>query len=214
MATLMRFPGIERTSLEFRAELLRVADRLSLDANKIAAVISLESGFDPANWNDFCEAEARAGKRKLESCAIGLIQFMPDTARRLGTTSLALSRMGDAEQLEFVEAFFRPFAGRLRTPGDYYMAVFNPAHVGKPTTFVLYEQGSKGYEQNHGLDRDKDGRITVGDVTQSIESRYAAGASREPLEVDETIPLGGAAPVVSDGSSCPSSSGSSSSGEG
>ena len=176
MASLLRFPGIERTSLPFRAELVRIGDRLSLDPDGMSAVMSQESGYDPAIVNKV-------------SGATGLIQFMPSTAELLGTTTAALRRMGDAQQLTYVEKFFRPFAGRLETPGDFYMATFQPAHVGKDPGFVLFSEGEIGYTQNAGLDRDRDGRITVGDVTATIEARYMAARARPPLEVDETIPL-------------------------
>lgn len=195
MAQLFRFPGIERTSLPFRAELVRLAARLRLDPNGLAAVMSRESGFDPGNWNDLCERRAARGLGSLDSCAVGLIQFMPDTARRLGTTVRELSKMADWEQLAFVEKFYRPHAGRLHSPGDFAMATFNPAHIGKPAEFVLYLDGDKGYEQNRGLDLDKDGAIRVGDVTAGIEATYAAAALRVPLEVDETIPLPLAVPA-------------------
>jgi hypothetical protein len=190
--------------LPFRAELVRLAARLNLDPDGLSAVMSLESGYDPAAVNLDCLNRL---KRPSSQCATGLIQFMPDTARRLGTTVDALRRMGDAEQLEYVEKFFRPFAGRLQTPGDFYIATFMPAHVGKDPGFVLFEEGESGYAQNSGLDRDRDGRITIGDVTAAIEARYAQGRARPPLEVDETIPLAGAgpteAPAASDSSSLP-----------
>jgi hypothetical protein len=57
------------------------------------------------------------------------------------------------------------------------MAVFMPKYVGYPNETVLGQNGAPGfsgkvYAQNKGLDRNKDGAITVADVKQSV-SRFA-----------------------------------------
>jgi hypothetical protein len=67
--------------------------------------------------------------------------------------------------------------------GDLYMATFMPKFVGYPDEFVLGQLGGGKvpgtnlssdlvYKQNKGLDRDRDGKITVADVKQSV-SRFA-----------------------------------------
>lgn len=149
----------QATEPEFRRGLEAIAARLGLDVTPIAGVMYLESGLNPSATNP-------------TSKATGLIQFMPRTAELLGTTVDALRGMTRVQQLPYVEAYFRPNAGRIRrnVPGDYYMAVFNPSHIGKAPDFVLYVKGTKGYEQNAGLDRDKSGAIEVRDVTRSIEN--------------------------------------------
>jgi hypothetical protein len=164
-----------------------MADRLLLDPDGISAVMSLESGYNPQAVNQLCMKE----KGNADQCATGLIQFMPETARHLGTSVHDLRGMSAVEQLVFVERFYRPFAGKLKTPGDYYMATFMPAHVGKPASTVLFVKGSAGYRQNAGLDRDQNGQITVGDVTRVIDQRFAEAKTKPTIEVDVTIPLGG-----------------------
>ena len=213
MFSLLQFDNFEKTSDTFRRELVRMGGRLRLDPNGISGVISLESGYDPSNWNNQCEQEIASGKKAgpVEAkCAVGLIQFMPDTARNLGTTSLELSKMSAVEQLAYVEKFFRPYAGRLDTPSDFYMAVFNPANIGKSSSFILYRRGSEGYRQNQGFDKNGQGVITVGDVTRSIEAAFARALKRPTVEVDETI----AVPLVARAGALesPSSSGASPSG--
>jgi hypothetical protein len=63
------------------------------------------------------------------------------------------------------------------TLGDLYMAVFMPKYVGYDDATILGQHGAPGfsgkvYNQNRGLDRNKDGKITVADVKQSVE-RFA-----------------------------------------
>lgn len=186
------------TELEFRRGLHAMAARLGLDPRPIAGVMYLESGLSAQAVNPY-------------SKATGLIQFMPSTARHLGTTVEALRLMTRAQQLPYVEQYFRNVlnAGkRFKTTGDYYMAVFNPGHVGKSPDFVLYSQGEKGYEQNKGLDKDKNGHIEVRDVTRSIDGLLAANPAlpslppAEPLPVAD-LPLGNNPVPVASGSGKP-----------
>lgn len=182
---VLGFPGIERVSSSFVDELEAMASRLMLDPNGIAAVISQESRFNPQAVNP-------------HSGATGLIQFMPSTAKKLGTTVEALRQMTDLEQLMFVERFFKPFAGKLHSRGDYYMAVFMPAFLGKPRDTVLemrldgrmvpFVKGEKPYDQNAGLDVNGDGKITVGDVHDSIDKVWRKAGAPLPQN-----PLGGGA---------------------
>ena len=122
-------PGLSaRESAEpgFVLALSGVGERLGLDPNYLAAVMSLESGFKPDAVNP-------------KGGATGLIQFMPATATLLGTTASALRQMTAIQQLPFVEAFYRKAGQSIRknTPGDYYMATFMPAFVGAPPDTVL-----------------------------------------------------------------------------
>lgn len=178
--SLLDLPGLRaRESAEpgFAAALAAVADRLGLSADYIGAVMSLESGYDPH-------------ARNPHGGAIGLIQFMPATAQLLGTTAEALAGMTAIEQLPFVEAFYRKAGRAIRpgVPGDYYMATFLPAFVGKDPSFELARPGNPIYDQNAGLDTNKDGVLTVGDVTQRIDARVAAARARPRFEVDEAAP--------------------------
>jgi hypothetical protein len=102
---------------------------------------------------------------------------MPATARRLGTTTEAVARMRPEEQLDYVERYLRPYAGRMRTQQDAYLVVLYPAAIGKPASQVLFTQGPRAYEQNKGLDRHQTGRITVGDTLAAVERHQQAPGS-------------------------------------
>ncbi len=167
---LLDLPGLRtRESAEpgFAAALSAVADSLGLDPSYIGAVMSNESGFHPDAVNK-------------DTNATGLIQFMPDTAKLLGTTVQALRSMTAVEQLDYVRAFYAKTGRAIHrdVPGDYYMATFLPAFVGKPPGFVLARKGQPIYDQNKGLDADGDGTLTVGDVTKKIENTVAAARTR------------------------------------
>jgi len=187
LCTLLAVSGIEKTSAEFRAELCRVAARLGTDPNYLAAVMSVESGFN-------------ASIRNPLSGATGLIQFIPATAKRLGTSTAELAKMTAVEQLVYVEKYFQPFAGRLNTVDDVYLVVFCPAGVGKGPDFVLAREDDSSpgpcgkqslvYAQNSGLDTNKDGVITNDDAGSVVRAVLTKAQSKPPIlvDVDMTAP--------------------------
>lgn len=150
---------------DFNKKLDKVADALGVSSKDLIAIFKQESGGDPKAVN------------KL-SGATGLIQFMPNTARSLGTTTDELRDMSGVEQLDYVYKYFKMVGVKPGMGlGDLYMAVFMPKYVGAPDNTPLGVNGESGfigkvYAQNKGLDRDRDGVITVADVKNSV-ARYA-----------------------------------------
>jgi murein DD-endopeptidase MepM/ murein hydrolase activator NlpD len=156
--------GIENTTAEFRQKVVQIANELQIDPSYLMAAMSFETGgtFSPSIRN-------AAG-----SGATGLIQFMPSTARGLGTSTDALARMTAIQQLDYVRKYFWPQRGRLKSLEDVYMAILYPAAIGKGANHVLFRRGSVTYQQNRGLDWNGKGHITVGDATKLVSSRFKA----------------------------------------
>jgi hypothetical protein len=109
------------------------------------------------------------------SGATGLIQFMPSIATMLGTTTAALARMTAERQLDYVARYFEPYKGRLRTIEDVYMAILWPAAIGKPLDHVLFAAPRRTYQQNRGLDRDRDGAVTKREAAAAVTAKLAKG---------------------------------------
>jgi hypothetical protein len=103
----------------FAGELAQAAAAIGIDASWLANVMNFESGGNPQARNKY-------------SSATGLIQFMPSTAARLGTTTDALYAMTGAQQMPYVVKYFAPYKGKLHSQEDVYMAVFYPAYIGMP----------------------------------------------------------------------------------
>lgn len=115
--------------------LVELGRQIDADPAWLANVIQWESRWNPAAYN-------------RGSGASGLLQFMPATAKRLGTTTAEIRGMTAAEQMRFIAAYFRPFSGRLRSQLDTYMAVFYPAAVGKGPG---YRFPARVEQQNPGI---------------------------------------------------------------
>jgi hypothetical protein len=158
----MRIAWGKKVSRQFVDRVIDMARHLETDPCYLMACMAFETGgtFRPDIYN------------KAGSGAVGLIQFMPQTATMLGVTSPALASLSAEEQLGFVLRYFLPFKGRLRSLSDVYMAILWPSAVGKPENRVIFRRSDpvrpKLYLQNHGLDLNKDGEITKAECTAKV----------------------------------------------
>lgn len=149
-----------KVSSVFRDRVWWIADTLKLNPDDLMACMAWESG----------ETFSASVKNAAGSGATGLIQFMPSTAKGLGTTTAALAKMSAEDQLSFVYKYFRPYSGRLRNLGDIYMAILWPKGVGQPDSYILWDKSSMPttFRQNSGLDLNKDGKITRAECLSKI----------------------------------------------
>lgn len=103
-------------------------------------------------------------EKNPNSSATGLIQFMESTAKWLGTTTAALAKMSNVEQLVYVEKYFKTIIKQVgKTPKDFfdcYCCIFQPAWVGASDSAKL---ANSAYAANKGIDLNKDGSITRGE---------------------------------------------------
>lgn len=170
----------------FLAEVEAMATRLGTEPDYLLAVMSFETGgsFSPAQPN-------LAG-----SGATGLIQFMPATARGLGTSTAALAQMSAVEQLTYVERYFAQYPGSLGTLEGVYTSVLSGRATPDPGATLRtpsgrdFAVGNVEYTQNAGLDFDRDGRITAGEATQAVAARLYGGVS----DVQQRLVDAGAVP--------------------
>lgn len=159
-----------KVSPAFRDKVRDISQRLGIDPSHLMACMAFESGhtFSPNKQN-------AAG-----SGACGLIQFMPQTAQALGTTTKALAAMTPVQQLDYVYLYFKPLTNKLHTLSDLYMAILWPRAVGKPDDYVLFDRNDprspKLYIQNAGLDYNKDGKITKAEAASKVALALKMGS--------------------------------------
>lgn len=160
-----------KVSAEFLAKATRIAYEIGADPSDFMACMAFETGgtFSPSVVNK-------------ASGATGLIQFMPSTARALGTTTELLALMSDVEQLDWVKKYFvqNGYAGRIGNLPDLYMAILWPKAIGKDPDYVLIrDEDGKAYIQNKGLDLNADGNITKIEAADLVRQRLALGLRDE-----------------------------------
>jgi hypothetical protein len=152
----------------FKDKVVTISARLGIDPNFLMAAMAFESArtFRPDIQNP-------------SSKATGLIQFMPKTAEGLGTTIGALANMTAVKQLDFVEAYFQPYVGKLKDLSDLYMAILWPKAVAKPASFVLFAQPERAYQLNKGLDANDDGAVTKAEAAARVQQHLVEGMRDE-----------------------------------
>jgi murein DD-endopeptidase MepM/ murein hydrolase activator NlpD len=102
----------------FRLELNRVAKNLKIPTQWLADLMAFETG---GTFSTSIENTGNYGGAR------GLIQFMPETAADLGTSSEALARMSRTQQMKYVEKYLMQHTdnGKLISkPEDLVMAVW------------------------------------------------------------------------------------------
>lgn len=147
-----------------------ISGSLGINPNWLMMVMWSESRLNAQSVNmqpgDSSDPSKRAAYR-----ATGLIQFMPDTAIGLGTTTTALYNMSNVEQLGYVYRYFKPWSGKLKSYFDLYFVTFFPYAIGKPDDYVLQTakiSASIIAKQNPFFDTNKDGKLTVGEIKRRM----------------------------------------------
>jgi hypothetical protein len=123
-------------------------------------------------------------------CASGLIQFMPRTAKGLGTSIDKIREMSAVEQLDYVYKYFKPYVGKIKSAQDLYLATFFPAAMGKDEEFILQSKDLSPEtvaDANPAIDLNKDHEITKAEfdeyVTKGLPKDWKAKATDKNLNV-------------------------------
>ncbi|ELQ5983853.1 hypothetical protein R2207_004207 [Cronobacter sakazakii] len=155
----------------FRTKLLEVSRELNIDPNYIMACIALETG-----------KTFRTDIKNPGSSATGLIQFMDDTAKDLGTSTRKLRLMNHVEQMEYVKKYFKMQADNVGVPTekwtleDVYYSIFRPKTILLGPNDIVYERSDGDYySKNLYHDRNSDGKITKNEIAENIRINYRLG---------------------------------------
>lgn len=164
----------------FKNKVFEICQSLGCNPDHLMATMAFETGatFSPSIKN-------RAG-----SGGVGLIQFMPRTAKGLGTSTAKLATMSAVNQLDFVEKHLKPMAGKLKLLSDVYMSVLLPSKVGKPDHTILFKRPSRAYRQNKGLDLDRSGTITKREASSKVAKLLEESANAESPTQNDSIEFG------------------------
>ena len=151
-------------SAAFKAQVIDISSALGCDPSYLMAAMAFES-----------EETFSASIKNRKSGAIGLIQFMPDTAQSLGTTSSALANMTAEAQLTFVQKYLQPF----RRGNEVVVRRLHDDLVAESWRKTrcygnfLYTKHSIPAELS--LDVNNDGHITKGEATSLVQNELDKG---------------------------------------
>ncbi|MGV3345340.1 hypothetical protein ACGVWS_06195 [Enterobacteriaceae bacterium LUAb1] len=153
-----------------KQKVISVGAELSIDPDYIMACMALETG-----------TKFNTSMKNPNSSATGLIQFMENTAKDLGTTTTKLSKMTHVEQMDYVKKYFNMQAANFNYPtknwslGDVYLSIFTSSAMLIKDTDTVYASGQKAYAVNLFHDRNKDGKITKAEIVKNIDGFYKDG---------------------------------------
>lgn len=147
-------------AFSFEEKVREVAEELDIAPEWLMAVMYSESKFDASVMNH------------RGSGAVGLIQWMPATAKEMGVSVAELKTFTHEEQLDYVYKYLDKVRKRYRdyeSLTDLYLAILYPKALQGDYCYTLYANPSQKYKQNIGLDENKDGRVTVSDIDKRMQ---------------------------------------------
>lgn len=154
----------------FEDKVREISSMLNIPPEWLMAVMYSESKFDAGVLNH------------KGSGATGLIQFMPAAAEDLNVSLQRLGKMNHLQQLEYVYLYLeqvRERYGDYESLADLYLAILYPKARRQDYCYTLYAKPSKSYNQNAGLDENKDGRVTVSDIDRRMKRLYPTAYMQE-----------------------------------
>lgn len=163
-------PGLrdrEQKEPGFIAKLLDVINSTGANGDRLAAIMSEESGFNPQARNSLN--------------ATGLLQWMPKWSKAIaGYTVDELFAMTATEQLDAVKNMI------LHTPGERTDPAMQGwgSHLNAPDDEVIATQGDAAYGPNAIYDKAKKGTITAGDVRRAVYGRLDDAAKKPRIGAD------------------------------
>lgn len=155
MASLPAFPELVALGPSWGRALVAVASDLGVSADELAATVWLESRGNPLAQN--------AGH-------VGLIQWGDLAAQDLGTTTAQILTLDATAQIELVRPTLRPKRARIQRPGDVRLAVFYPRALSWEDDAAF---PASARAANVGLDANKDGTLTAGEVRMQAVNALA-----------------------------------------
>ncbi len=158
---------------QYLAAMEKTSGNLGINPNWLWLVCQSESGHNAQAKNPY-------------SGAVGLIQFMPATARSLGTSTEALFAMSREEQMAYVEKYYKMFRTKPTSYFDLYLLTFYPYAVGKPDDYVFGSEKSlefaKKVAKQNPFDYNTDGVISKAEFKEFAYRKHITGLIPKEFE--------------------------------
>jgi hypothetical protein len=155
-----------KVSQAFINKVVQISKRLNCDPNDLMSIMFIETGrtFDPKITNSIG--------------AVGLIQFTKIARKELNVTSEELKSMSAEQQLDYVEKYIANAKSRRNISGHIdsatlYTLIYMPSKANLAKNDTIASRGDSYYDQNKGLDANKDGRITKADLNTIVRQNRA-----------------------------------------
>lgn len=173
--SLLFLNKVKQNTLAFEKKVREISTALGINPNWLMFIMNNESGLNEQAYNP-------------SGGAYGLIQFMPTTLSWLGTSTQAMKKLSNLQQLDWVYKYFKSFNKKYASVADLYLINFYPYALGKPLTYIFGSEKNDGLKYakyltsvNKGFDWNKDGVITLDDYYKYMENAVKNKVSKEYL---------------------------------
>ena len=175
-------------SSNFFVRFKEMCDRVHIKPEDLLLVMVSESGLNPSIQNPGKGPEDK-------DRATGLIQFIGGTLRDQGWkgTQDDFKKLSGEEQLPYIERYINSFKTIFRSAEQYYVANYYPKALsfqgiknGDSNAVITQKSDGHVYTDNIGLDTDKDGKITLGDLKKHLDSLRGDPRYLKALEMLKT----------------------------
>jgi len=141
-----------------RKQIRHIAKEIGIDQKWLYQIFYLE-----------CLYKGDIHTENPKSGAVGLIGFLPSTAKYLGTSSDEIKQMNMSQQLNLTRKYLKIMAKdkKIDNITDLYLLIFRSTAIGKPDNYVIGEKDSKISLQNP-IFVNEFGTITKGDIKRYI----------------------------------------------
>ena len=121
---------------------------------------------------------------------LGLIQFTPELARRLGTSMEDLGKASFEQQLHYIgqllDSRVKDNRASLLSLADLCIALIAPDHINRAETTPIFTEDNtpKSYARYAPLDINEDGQVTRSEIDQKLSAYWIDLANRADLIPD------------------------------
>lgn len=164
----------------FIQKVIEISRKLNVHPNWLMFIMNAESGLNHKAVNP-------------TGGATGLIQFMPDTAKGLGTTTTALKNMSNVNQLNYVYKYFNQYAdkiNKIKGVNDLYLITFYPYALDKPNKYVIGSEKSMSWaskiaDQNPAINPERKDFITKADFNKYVKNKIKDAVEKDGYKFSE-----------------------------
>lgn len=152
---------------EFIKKVIKISEKLFVKPEHLMFLMWIETAhtLDHTIVN-YQKGDSKDPDIRCKKRATGLIQFMPNTARFLGTTNEALRKMTNVEQLDYVYKHLSLNKDKYKDWLDLYCGIFWPAAVGKPDSYRITSDIVAKQNPLYDINKDKD--IEKGEIRKAL----------------------------------------------
>lgn len=151
---------------------LKIQDKIKeekwqISLEDVLLVIYSESQFNPKAVN-MQKGDNKDPRIRCKTRATGIIQFMPNVAKELGTTNSDIYNTDICSQIELAFKYLEPYKEKVKDAISLKIAILYPAALNNNTIVISKSNDPQAYLSNSALDTNDDNIISKEEVKSHV----------------------------------------------